>query len=174
MPFLRKKNGIDLYGPKMVTIGTDGAINETVGSTDVSLCQLTIPAGTFDSRSCVKVKGRIIKTSTNGQTVITLRLGTGGTISDTLIGSYTATSSAHTLIPIERTFCVGAGSQENLDFIVNPNVSLSLDIFDNVSISAITYNRNVQNALTLYARNLSSTDTITGMYLHTKGISKKT
>ncbi len=171
MPFLRNKNGIDLYGPKMVTIGTDGAINQTVGGTDVSLCQLTIPIGTFASRSCVKIKGRIYKTSTNAQTVITLRLGTGGTVTDDLIASYTATSSTHTLIPIERTFCSGAGTQAT---IVNPNVSLSLDIFDDVSISTITYNRNVQNALTLFARNLTSSDTITGMYLHTKGISKKT
>jgi hypothetical protein len=173
MPFLRNKNGIDLYGPKMVTIGTDGALNETVGAgPGTILCQLTIPAGTFASRSCVKVKGRIIKTSTNAQTAITLRLGTGGTISDDLIASYTATSSTHTLIPIERTFCIGAGTQAS---IVDPNVSLSLDIFDNVSISKIAYNRNVQNILTLFARNITiNTDTITGMYLHTKGISKKT
>jgi hypothetical protein len=105
MPFLRNKNGKDLYGPKITTLGGDGSFNITVGTSETNLASLIIPGNTFGGRSCIKIKTRIYKTSTNAQTILTLRLGTGGTVSDTLIGSYTATSSSHQIIPMERTFC---------------------------------------------------------------------
>lgn len=165
MPYLRNKNGVDLYGPKITTIGGDGAINITVGTSETNLAELIIPANTFAVRNCVKIKTRIYKTTTNAQTVLTLRLGTGGTVSDTLIGTYTATSSTHQLIPMERTFCYQGSTAR----IVDPNVSLSSDYGDNFSINTFTYNRSLQYILSIWGRNLSSTDTISGMYLNTKG-----
>ena len=165
MPFLRNKNGKDLYGPKITTIGGDGGFNITVGTSETNLATLTIPGNTFGGRSCIRIKTRIYKTTTNAQTVLTLRLGTGVTVSDTLIGSYTATSSTHQIIPMERTFCT---QTTTIATIVDPNVSLSTDVGNNFSTITFTYVRSLPYTLSIWARNTSSSDTITGMYLNTK------
>jgi len=165
MPFLRNKNGKDLYGPKITTLGGDGSFNVIVGTSETNLASLIIPGNTFGGRSCIKIKTRIYKTSTNAQTILTLRLGTGGTVSDTLIGSYTATSSAHQIIPMERTFCT---QTTTIATIVDPNVSLSTDVGNNFSTITFTYVRSLPYTLSIWARNTSSSDTISGMYLNTK------
>jgi len=40
MPFLRNKNGKDLYGPKITTLGGDGSFNVIVGTSETNLASL--------------------------------------------------------------------------------------------------------------------------------------
>jgi hypothetical protein len=165
MGYLRNKNGVDIYGPEMTTINTDGDLNINVSTTEVNLGVLIIPANTFATGDCINIISRIVKTSTNGVTAIRMRIGTGQTISDTLVGSYTATSATHTMIPIFRTLSFYSGST---NYVLDPTDSLAGNLAVASTVTTVSINWDVQNFLTINGINNSGTDLMNCMFIKTK------
>lgn len=165
MGYLRNKNGVDIYGPEMTTINTDGELNINVSTTEVNLGVLIIPANTFATGDCINIISRIVKTSTNGVTAIRMRIGTGQTISDTLVGSYTATSATHTMIPIFRTLSFYSGST---NYVLNPTDSLAGNLTVTSTVTTVSINWGVLNYITINGINDSGTDLMNCMFIKTK------
>ena len=165
MGYLRNKNGVDIYGPEMTTINTDGELNINVSTTEVNLGVLIIPANTFATGDCINIISRIVKTSTNGVTAIRMRIGTGQTISDTLVGSYTATSATHTMIPIFRTLSFYSGST---NYVIDPTFSMPFESTLSSTVTTVSIDWGVQNLLTISGINNSGTDLMNCMFIKTK------
>ena len=165
MGYLRNKNGVDIYGPEMTTINTDGELNINVSTTEVNLGVLIIPANTFATGDCINIISRIVKTSTNGVSAIRMRIGTGQTISDTLVGSYTATSATHTMIPIFRTLSFYSGST---NYVLEPTDSLAGNLTISSTVTTVSINWGVLNYITINGINNSGTDLMNCMFIKTK------
>jgi hypothetical protein len=165
MGYLRNKNGVDIYGPEMTAINTDGELNINVSTTEVNLGVLIIPANTFATGDCINIISRIVKTSTNGVTAIRMRIGTGQTISDTLVGSYTATSATHTMIPIFRTLSFYSGST---NYVLDPTDSLAGNSTVTSTVTTVSINWGVLNYITINGINNSGTDLMNCMFIKTK------
>jgi hypothetical protein len=165
MGYLRGKNGVDIYGPEMTTINTDGELNINVSTTELNLGVLIIPANTFATGDCINIISRIVKTSTNGVSAIRMRIGTGQTISDTLVGSYTATSATHTMIPIFRTLSFYSGST---NYVLDPTDSLAGNLTVTSTVTTVSINWEVQNYITINGINNSGTDLMNCMFIKTK------
>lgn len=169
MGYLRKKNGISVYGPEMTTINNGEILNVPVSNAETVLTSLTIPSNTFVTGDCINILSRIVKTTANGITEIRMRIGTGGTISDTLVGSYSATSSAHTIIPIFRTISYYSGTT---NYLMDPTNNLaSIDVTSDSTISSISIDWTTSQLITISGINaISGTDNMNGMFIKTKVI----
>ena len=163
MGYLRKKNGVSVYGPSQDLINSGGTLNVSVTTVEKVLTSLTIPANTFVTGDCINIVSRIVKSSENGVTAIRIRIGTSGTVSDALIGGFTGGSATHTLIPIVRTICYYSGTT---------NYVLGVD--DNFcklvtsSVSPVTIDWSTINIVTISGINISNTDNMNGMFIKTK------
>lgn len=166
MGYLRIKNGISLNGPEMTTINTDGGLNINVSTTEVNLGVLIIPANTFATGDCINIISRIVKTSTNGITAIRMRIGTGQTISDTLVGSFTASTSSETMIPFFRTLSYYSGST---NYVLAPTANTCTETpSSNSQVTTVSINWGVLNYITINGINNSGTDAMNAMFIKTK------
>ena len=168
MGYLRKKNGVTVYGPSQILINSGGTLNVSVSNVEKVLTSLTIPANTFVTGDCINIISRIVKTTTNGITEIRMRIGTTGTDSDSLVGSYSATSATHTIIPIFRTL----GYYGFVNILMDPNNNLaSLDVTSDSTISSIAIDWTTSQIITISGINaISGTDNMNGMFIKTKVI----
>ena len=98
-----------------------------------------------------------------------MRIGTGGTISDTLVGSYSATSSTHTIIPIFRTISYYSGTT---NYLMDPTDGLaSIDATTDSTISSISIDWTTSQIITVSGINSTAvTDSMNGMFIKTKVI----
>jgi hypothetical protein len=171
MGYLRKKNGVTVYGPSQILINSGGTLNVSVSNVEKVLTSLTVPANTFVTGDCINIISRIVKTTTNGITEIRMRIGTTGTISDTLVGSYSATSATHTIIPIFRTLSYYGGfSDANL--LMSPTNNLaSIDVTGDSIITTVSIDWTTSQIVTVSGINaISGTDSMNGMFIKTKVI----
>ena len=170
MGYLRKKNGVTVYGPSQILINSGGTLNVSVSNAEKVLTSLTVPSNTFVTGDSINIISRIVKTTANGITEIRMRIGTGGTISDTLVGSYSATSASHTIIPIFRTISYYSGTTNYLMDPTNNNLT-SLDVTSNSTISSIAIDWTTSQIITISGINaISGTDNMNGMFIKTKVI----
>ena len=169
MGYLRKKNGVTVYGPSQDLINSGGTLNVSVSNVEKVLTSLTVPANTFVTGDSINIISRIVKTTANGITEIRMRIGTGGTISDTLVGSYSATSATHTIIPIFRTISYYSGTT---NYLMDPNNNLaSIDVTGDSTISSIDIDWTTSQIVTVSGINaISGTDSMNGMFIKTKVI----
>ena len=169
MGYLRKKNGVTVYGPSQILINSGGTLNVSVSNVEKVLTSLTVPANTFVTGDSINIISRIVKTTANGITEIRMRIGTGGTISDTLVGSYSATSATHTIIPIFRTISYYSGTT---NYLMDPNNNLaSIDVTGDSTISSIAIDWTTSQIITISGINaISGTDNMNGMFIKTKVI----
>jgi len=166
MGYLRKKNGVSVYGPEMVTINTDGQLNILVNATETVLGSLTIPANTFVTGDCINIISRIVKITTNGTTAIRMRIGTTGTVSDTLVGGFTATTNTDTFIPIFRTICYYSGST---NYVLGVNGNYCKYLPNSSSVSVVNIDWTVSNFITIIGLNTTAiNDNANAMYIKTK------
>jgi hypothetical protein len=169
MGYLRKKNGVSVYGPSQILINSGGTLNVSVSNVETVLTSLTIPANTFVTGDSINIISRIVKTTTNGITEIRMRIGTGGTISDTLVGSYSATSATHTIIPIFRTISYYSGTT---NYLMDPTDNLaSMDVTSDSIITTVSIDWTTSQIITISGINaISGTDSMNGMFIKTKVI----
>lgn len=169
MGYLRKKNGVTVYGPSQILINSGGTLNVSVSNVEKVLTSLTVPANTFVTGDSINIISRIVKTTANGITEIRMRIGTTGTISDTLVGSYSATSATHTIIPIFRTISYYSGTT---NYLMDPNDNLaSIDVTSDSTISSIAIDWTTSQIITVSGINaISGTDSMNGMFIKTKVI----
>ena len=169
MGYLRKKNGVTVYGPSQILINSGGTLNVSVSNVEKVLTSLTVPSNTFVTGDSINIISRIVKTTANGITEIRMRIGTGGTISDTLVGSYSATSSTHTIIPIFRTISYYSGTT---NYLMDPTNNLaSIDVTGDSTISSIAIDWTTSQIITVSGINaISGTDSMNGMFIKTKVI----
>ena len=165
MGYLRKKNGIDIYGPYTSTIN-DGGLNISVGTTETPLTTLVIPANTFVTGDCINIISRIVKTSTAGVSAIRMRIGTNGSpLSNPLVASYTATTNTDTMIPIFRNLSFYSGST---NYVIDPTFSMPFDSTLSSTVTTVSIDWGVQNLLTISGINNSGSDTMNCMFIKTK------
>ena len=169
MGYLRKKNGVTVYGPSQILINSGGTLNVSVSNVEKVLTSLTVPANTFVTGDSINIISRIVKTTTVGITEIRMRIGTGGTISDTLVGSYSATSSTHTIIPIFRTISYYSGTT---NYLMDPTDGLaSIDVTSDSTISSIAIDWTTSQIITVSGINSTAViDDMNGMFIKTKVI----
>jgi hypothetical protein len=166
MGYLRKKNGVSVYGPEMIAINTDGGLNVLIDNFETSLGSLTIPANTFVTGDCINIVSRIVKTTTNGTTAIRMRIGTTGTVSDPLVGGYTASTNTDTIIPIFRTVCYYSGST---NYVLGPNENFCKVVSSTSSVSNVSIDWTVSNIITINGINTTAiNDNANAMYIKTK------
>ena len=61
-----------------------------------------MPGGSFLAGDHLGIDSRVIKSGANGTVTVRIRIGTVANTSQTLVATYTSTSSAHTYVPIMR------------------------------------------------------------------------
>jgi hypothetical protein len=169
MSYLRKINNVDVYGPSQNLINSSfsGNLNVAVNNVETILSSVLIPQNTFTTGDCVSISSRIVKTGSTATTVIRLRIGTSGSVSDTLIGSYTASTSSHTIIPIWRTLCLIDSNTSVFD----PNITRSFDNSSTNGTINVQINWQATNTLSVSAFNTTAvSNNVNVMFIKTKMI----
>ena len=169
--YIRSKNGVLFTPPRIDTI------NNYVGFEDVTdyigeaiLSSLLIPAFSFSNYDLIEIESRLKKNGTGGIAVIRIRIGTGQTTSDVLVGTYSGTTSTSLHIPIKRTIKI-AGVTSTTE-VVDPTQNISFDdSFSSYTLSNLTIDWAKNNYISVTAQIASLTDTINCMYIKTKRFS---
>jgi hypothetical protein len=111
MAYARFKNGIE-YRPPNTGVNNNVAGDNFSGSTsETVISQVLVPANTFSVGDMIDIYSLLIK-NTAGQTTMRLRIGTGGTTSDTLVATNTAGVRVQWM-PLFRKFIYLGGATSN-------------------------------------------------------------
>ncbi len=158
---ISKIKGIE-YNPPRTTGSTTAYGSSTV---ERVVNSVLIPGGSLKQYDLFGIDTRLIKSGTSGTVTLRIRIGTTSTTSGILVGTYTSTSAAHTLIPSMRRLSIQ--NLTNSTLVITPTTSLAIDIAT-VGFSTITtIDWTVDQYVIITSQAASASDTIYCPYIIT-------
>lgn len=167
--YIRSKNGVLFTPPILNTINNFQGGNENISATtETVLSTLLIPANLLKNGDILEIHSRLNKVNNNGIVAVRIRIGTGQTTSDTLVGTYSSTTITHAFVPIRRVLKITNTTTE----VASNVLSISYDnVMEGISFSDLTIDWSIDQYISITSQLDSSSDRIQCMYIKTKKFS---
>ena len=167
---IRTVEGQTYNPPKEGLMSNQG---QTLTGTETFLDSVLIPANTFAQYDVVDIISRVIKTGSNQQPIVRIRIGPSNNTSQTLVGTNQTGATTHLLIPTFRRLFIQNVS--NSTYVLNTGSTL-LSIIDlnapNAYSNITTIDWTVDNYIIITvvwsSFNLAPADVLWSTYIVTK------
>lgn len=165
--YIRGKNGILFTPPGVDTINNFLGSENSTSTSEIILSSVLIPSNSIKTNDILEVESRLRKNNSNGLVNIRIRIGTGQTTSDTLVGNYSSTTVGNTFIPIRRVIKVADNT--NSSEVIDTASSISFDdTYSGFTISNLTIDWTKNNYISICGKLVSASDNMNCMYIKTK------
>jgi len=165
--YIRGKNGILFTPPGVDTINNFLGSENSTSTSEIILSSVLIPANSIKNYDILEIESRLRKNNSNGVANIRIRIGTGQTTSDTLVGDYSSTTVGNTFIPIRRVIKVA--NNTNSSEIIETSSSISFDdSYSGFTLNNVTIDWTKNNYISICGKLSSASDNMNCMYIKTK------
>ena len=167
---IRKVEGQTYNPPKEGLMGSSG---QTLTATETVLDSVLIPANTFAQYDIVDIISRVIKTGTNQQPIVRIRIGPSIDTSQTLVGTNQTGSTGVLLIPTFRRLFIQNVSNSTYVLNTGSTFLLIIDInapnaYSNITTIDWTVDNYIIITVAWTSFNLAPADVLWSTYIVTK------